>query len=172
MNTTWITPQWLINAIGISDLDPCGYFGPNGRPLVETAREYIVLPRDGLTEKWHGSVFCNPPYDANAAWCRKCAQYHKETGNDVFILIFAKTETEYFQETVAVASAINFLYHRVKFLTCEGRVQGSPTHPSVIIALGEGAAERIKNLAGITITLHECWPEPRETFTEPKCLER
>jgi hypothetical protein len=153
MQTTWITPEWLIQIIGISDLDPCGYLGPDGRPYVETAREYIVLPRDGLREEWHGSVFCNPPYDANKAWCEKCVRYHRETGNDVIILIFAKTETKYFQETARHCTGVNFLDRRIQFINIDGHLQGSPTHASVLLAFGEDAAQRIKRASGLFFAL-------------------
>jgi hypothetical protein len=175
MQTTWITPQWLIDLIGVSDLDPCGYYGPDGNPIVQTARNYIVFPEDGLKAHWDGSVYCNPPYDDNARWLRKCVDYHRVTGNDVIILIFAKTETDYFQNTAHEASAINFIRRRVKFLTAEGRIQGSPTHASVLIALGRGAAKRIDRVPGWICMMDENMTDEHgaadsvETFGIPKC---
>jgi hypothetical protein len=153
MQTTWITPAWLIDIIGISDLDPCGYFGPDGRPYVETARDYIVLPRNGLHEKWHGNIFCNPPYDTNKQWLRKCVEYHEETGNDVIILIFAKTETRYFQETARRCTGLNFLDRRIQFVNVDGKLQGSPTHASVLMAMGDDANQRIRRASGLFLPL-------------------
>jgi hypothetical protein len=60
---TWLTPQWIIDSIGMSDLDPCGY-APNGKPFVVTAKNFYDLEhagQDGLELPWAGSIYCNPP---------------------------------------------------------------------------------------------------------------
>jgi len=53
----WLTPQWLIEALGPFDLDPCA--APSPRPW-GTARFYYELPYDGLALPWNGM------------WCVRC----------------------------------------------------------------------------------------------------
>src|SRR5579859_729831 len=63
---TWLTPPEIIQALGLFDLDPCA--APSPRPW-PTASRHIELPEDGLAAKWHGRVWCNPPFGAHtAAW--------------------------------------------------------------------------------------------------------
>jgi hypothetical protein len=138
----------LIDIIGLSDLDPCGFYGPDGKPFVETAKEYYVLPQDGLQLPWHGPVYCNPPYDYNIHWIRKCRQYHADTKNDVIALIFSKTDTNYFQDHVPKATGINFIAKKLRFIDAEGKQCGPAPSSSVLVAFGEGAFERIKKVPG------------------------
>jgi hypothetical protein len=135
----------------VSDLDPCGFYGPDGKPFVETAREYYVLPQNGLRLDWHGTVFCNPPYDENIHWVRKCRQYHDDTKNDVILLIFSKTDTNYFQDHVPKSTGLNFLAGKLAFRDATGKQCGLAPCPSVLVAFGEGAYERICRVEGIKI---------------------
>jgi phage N-6-adenine-methyltransferase len=146
----WITPPEIIDAIGLSDLDPCGYL-PDGKPLVETARRYYTEEDDGLIQPWEGTVFCNPPYSDLATWMEKCASYHLETGKDVILLAFARTDTRTFQAHARSATSMNFLSGRVKFLDANGNRRQNPNAASVLIAWGVGASIRASRLPGIVV---------------------
>jgi hypothetical protein len=141
---------WLIDRIGLSDLDPCG-FKPNGEPIIRTAHETYALEtgEDGLLLPWHGSIYCNPPYSANALWVKKCSEYHMETGEDVILLIYTRTSTSYFQNEVRYATGINFVKGRLKFLNSDGQLESCAPDASMLIAFGEGAYERICRVEGI-----------------------
>ena len=95
LTDVWITPQWVITGIGVSDLDPCGHLPDGTNPIVKTANNYFTEKEDGLKQKWFGSVFCNPPYSDLKAWLAKCAEYHRETGNDVIALVFVKFSCQF-----------------------------------------------------------------------------
>ena len=58
-NTTdeWYTPKEIIDALGKSDLDPCAPVNP----LWQTAEIMYNKNQDGLTKKWIGRVWLNPP---------------------------------------------------------------------------------------------------------------
>jgi hypothetical protein len=153
-STTWLTPQWLIDLIGISDLDPCAY-KLNGEFVTKCATDNYTLQdnQDGLTLPWHGSVDCNPPYDQNPIWLAKCRSYHEETGNDVIVLIFNRSETRYFQEHVKHATGILLVQGRICFLNDQGQKQPTPNASSVLIAFGETAFDRIRKVPGISLQI-------------------
>src|SRR5690606_21410194 len=91
----WLTPPEILKPLGPFDLDPCA--APPPRPW-DTAREHIALPRDGLAETWDGRVWMNPPYGGPSIvgpWMRRMARHNLGTA-----LIFARTETSVFFETV------------------------------------------------------------------------
>jgi hypothetical protein len=151
MRTTWLTPTYIIDHIGLSDLDPCGY-KLNGEIIVPCAHKTLTLEdnEDGLTAKWEGTVYCNPPFTRNKTWIEKCVEYHEETGNDVIVLIFCRSDTGYFQENVPRATGINLLSGKLKYLNEEGQEEGQAQVPSVLIAYGESAFERISRVPGVT----------------------
>jgi phage N-6-adenine-methyltransferase len=152
--TTWITPKWIIDAIGLSDLDPCGY-RLDGKIIVETARNYYTLQdsQNGLIEKWSCSIYCNPPYNNTAIWLRKCRDYYQDTGNEVIMLIKNVVERIYFQNEAAYMTGIVFIRDRVGFLNEYGEKTNKATFGSTLIAFGEGAYERITKIEGLAIKL-------------------
>jgi hypothetical protein len=148
----WLTPQWIIDLIGKSDLDPCGYT-LDGKFFTQPARYSYVPPQDGLSLPWFGSVFCNPPYDNNAAWLKKCRDYHEETGEDVIVLLFNRSDTKYFQEHVKHATGLLFIAGRVAFLNGLGKIPGKANAPSVLIAYGERAFWRCQAVPGVAVRI-------------------
>jgi hypothetical protein len=152
--TTWLTPQYIIDQIGISDLDPCGY-KLNGEFVVKCAEHSYTLQdnQDGLRLPWFGSVYCNPPYTDNAKWLERCRLYHQDTKNDVIVMIFNRSQTKYFQSEVRYATGILFIAGNMKFLNDKGKIQGSANAPSILIAYGESAYNRIKNVTGLAVRI-------------------
>lgn len=59
-NTTieWMTPPEMVKMLGDFDLDPCTPVNP---PFLH-ARVNYTLNDDGLSQKWFGRVYINPPY--------------------------------------------------------------------------------------------------------------
>lgn len=53
----WLTPPHILEALGRFDLDPCA---PINRPWPTADKHYTVNDK-GLTQRWEGRVFCNPP---------------------------------------------------------------------------------------------------------------
>ena len=132
---SWITPKFIIDALGPFDLDPCQC---NPQPWPCAARG-IVLPEDGLAADWGSCrVWCNPPYSVHASqWMAKLARHGRGTA-----LIFARTETEMFFDHVwGKASAILFLEGRLHFHYPDGRrADANAGGPSCLIAYGEDDA--------------------------------
>lgn len=113
-NDEWLTPPEIIRSLGAFDLDPCT---PSVRPW-DTAATHFSLPMDGLTAKWFGRVWLNPPFNryARPKWMEKMAQH----GNGM-MLVPAATETDAFESFVwQHATAVCFLSGRPHFHFVDG----------------------------------------------------
>lgn len=120
----WFTPPEIIAVLGRFDDDPC-------RPGAT----------DGLSRKWNGRVWLNPPYDRKLHnWLWKLADH----GNGI-ALLFARTETRSFVECVwQRATALLFLHGRLHFHRADGsRADGNAGGPSVLVAYGENNADAL-----------------------------
>jgi hypothetical protein len=145
----WLTPRFVLDALGAFDLDPCGAPGWDTAAEVWTPEEV----GDGLSMPWHGRVWMNPPYGlAMTAWLRALAIHDRGTA-----LVFARTETAAFHDYVwPYASAMLFLRGRLTFLRpnlSDG--EGNAGAPSVLIAYGSEDAEILRAcpLAGAFVDL-------------------
>lgn len=144
----WITPKWIIDALGPFDLDPCAAVVMPWRTAI---RSFTELD-NGMLQRWEGLVWLNPPYGtATAQWLGRMAEH----GNGI-ALIFARTETAMFFEHIwHRAAALLFLRGRVHFHRRDGALpsakgkggSGGPGAPSVLVAYGELAKQRLAALA-------------------------
>ncbi|HYW77226.1 MAG TPA: adenine methyltransferase [Gammaproteobacteria bacterium] len=134
----WLTPPWIIERVGLLDLDPCA--APEPRPW-DTAKRHITLPDDGLSAEWSGSVWLNPPYGRETAkWLSKLASH-----NNGIALVFARTDTRMFHEYVfGRCSALLFLSGRPHFHKPDGmKAAGNSGGPLVLIAYGSDCDSRL-----------------------------
>lgn len=144
----WLTPPHIIEALGPFDLDPCA---PEVRPW-DTAAQHYTAADDGLSKPWRGLVYCNPPYgDQTFVWMERLAEH-----GDGIALIFARTETAgFFESCWRHATAMLFLRGRLHFHFPDGqRAQANAGGPSVLLAFGERAAQRLADsgLDGALVT--------------------
>lgn len=134
----WYTPGPVIAALGLDyDLDPCS--PPGGLPWIP-ARRVFTEADDGLTQPWVGRVWMNPPYGEHSQkWMRRLAAH----GNGV-ALIFARTDTRWFHETVGAADAICFIAGRIAFVPGDGRdASWAAGAPSCLVAYGADCAAAV-----------------------------
>ena len=134
----WLTPPWLIEALGPFDLDPCA----NVNQPWPTASQQITESEDGLAQKWKGFVWCNPPYGAKGwPFLERMAEHQNGIA-----LVFARTETKgFFEHVWYEADSLLFFKGRLAFhesLTGE-RAKGNAGAPSVLVAYGNKAKARI-----------------------------
>jgi hypothetical protein len=138
----WITPRWILDALGPFDLDPAA---ADPRPWDCAQTNWSTR---GLTDPWFGRVWLNPPFDRRgvAYWARKLAQHGTGTA-----LLHARTEAEWFEPVWDTAQAILFLADRIHFHYPDGRrAEANSGAPACLIAFGAYDAERLKasNIAG------------------------
>jgi hypothetical protein len=70
----YYTPPELFNTLGlIFDVDVCAPQG--GIPWIP-AQTHYSLKDDGLTQPWHGRVWCNPPYSKPGPWMDRFTEHH------------------------------------------------------------------------------------------------
>lgn len=164
VSDTWLTPPEIINALGSFDLDPCA--APEPRPW-PTAARHITRPCNGLTASWAGRIWCNPPYSRDVdSWMRRMAAHQHGTA-----LVFARTETTWFAETVwRQATAALFLHGRLHFCRANGkRAAGNSGGPSVLVAYGADDAATLRD-SGLDGTFVE-WNLPPAVTRRPGLFE-
>jgi hypothetical protein len=108
---TWITPRWIIDALGPFDLDPCA---ANPRPW-DCARTNVIAR--GLEAPWLGRVWLNPPFNRYQVgrWIQRLAEH----GSGI-ALLHARTEAEWFEPCWRSATGILFLADRLYFHRSDG----------------------------------------------------
>lgn len=161
--TEWATPQWLFQELstefGPFDLDPAA--------TAENAKapEFFTIGQDGLSQPWHGKVFCNPPYGkvSTPRWLAK-ARREAASGNAelVVCLVPASTGTIWWREATAAASLVRFLPGRVSF----GGGDRAPFASAVIIfgrlTGRHGIVQSICANPGCPRPYRRFWPAPAE----------
>lgn len=135
----WLTPPYILEALGEFDLDPCA---SQDRPW-DTAKHHYTEADNGLEQEWFGRVWCNPPYGPKMGPFLERLSEHDGGG---IALVFARTETRAFFDFIwDKATAILFLKGRLSFYRPDGTPGGTAGSPSVLIAYGEKEAEILKN---------------------------
>lgn len=148
---TWLTPPELIwgspkegfTGQGPFDLDPCT--PETGMPW-PTAARMLKPSDDGLTTPWpeDAFVFMNPPFGrGQERWMQKLAEH---PGGGI-ALVFARTDTAWFQDYVlnhSATSALVFQRGRLKFCRPDGTPGEAPPCGPVFVAYGGEAALRLR----------------------------
>ena len=133
----WLTPPYILEALGGFDLDPCA---PEFRPW-DMAKVHYCKEQDGLSQKWFGRVWCNPPYGRQTFdWLKRLAE-HKNG----IALIFARTETKGFHSEVwRKAHSVFFFLGRLKFHYPDGAQGDCANAPSCLVAYNADNTDAIK----------------------------
>ena len=67
------TPKWVFDLLNVTfDIDVAS--PPNGVPWIPCKR-YFTQYDDGLTQDWHGLVWCNPPFSNIEPWIDRLNQH-------------------------------------------------------------------------------------------------
>lgn len=150
----WYTPQWIIDALGPFDLDPCS---PKERPF-DTAKVHWTKEQDGLRMPWGAPekvrVWLNPPYSRVLLeqFIKKMAQH-----NNGIALLVNRQDNVMWQEVIfPTAVSMIFMRHRVKFIHPEGK-KSSPFTGSCLVAWGRHNDEVLRNchIEGKYVKLNE-----------------
>jgi hypothetical protein len=135
----WYTPKEIVNALGVFDTDPCAPIAP----LWDTAKVMYNKNDDGLTKKWNGRVWLNPPYSRPLIemFVERMAEH-----NNGIALLFNRCDSKMFQDVIfKKAVSITFLRGRIRFFRPSGLRGDSPGCGSVLIAFNEENAKILRN---------------------------
>lgn len=133
----WITPKYIIDALGPFDLDPCASVT---QPW-SCARKAYTVEQDGLAHYWFGSVWLNPPYGPHTSrWVRRLSEH----GHGI-ALIFARVETKLWHDFIfPTMDGLVFPRSRISFHRPDGSLpKSSSGAPSAIIAWGNDERSRL-----------------------------
>lgn len=151
----WYTPAHIIEraraVLGTIDLDPASSELAN---KTVKAKKYYTKDDDGLTKKWSGNVWLNPPYSQpeisnfSKAVVEKRGEY-----NQILIIVNNATETDWVQDMIKISDGVCFIKRRVKFIDKNGNPAGSPLQGQVVIYIGENASAFFENFNEIGICM-------------------
>ena len=96
---------------------------------------YFTKKENGLSKKWGGATWCNPPYGREIGLWVKKAYQESRAGNLVVMLIPARTDTAWFHEYVLNKAEIRFVRGRLKF----GGAKNAAPFPSMVCIFRPGA---------------------------------
>lgn len=127
---TWLTPPWVIKALGEFDLDPCFI---EKRPW-DTAKKHYTIKDNGLIQPWEGRVWLNPPYSDLDPWLEMISKHMNG-----ILLLFARIERVNFHDYIwPVADSMFVPKGRFTFHYPTGEKAGANGGaPSIFYAYGE-----------------------------------
>lgn len=128
----WVTPRYILDALGEFDLDPCA-----GAVIPwPTAREMVSPPTDGLRIEWHGRVWLNPPYgNPQNPWLKKL----RDHGNGIALVpVCTETKERWFRYVWGHNAGICYLKGRISFHHPDGSLPGNGINQACcLIAYGK-----------------------------------
>ncbi len=154
VNHDWHTPRELLERLyrvfGEFDLDPCSPTRKKSTSPVRAKMRYTAED-DGLSLRWFGTVFLNPPYGRTLGQWTMKAKEEVAIGNAsiVVALLPARTDTSYWHRDVARSARVFFLQGRLRF--GDGR-QAAP-FPSALVVWGGSS----KDISALEEVLLDAW---------------
>jgi phage N-6-adenine-methyltransferase len=122
INDEYATPPSVFRRFGSTcTLDVCATAGK------AMCAEYFSKEQDGLKQRWHGTVWMNPPYSDLYPWCAKAYDY-AEAGGTVIALLPAWTDAPWFHDYVSYGR-ITFIRGKLSYV---GR-RGYAPFPSIVV---------------------------------------
>jgi hypothetical protein len=155
----WYTPAELIaqyRAIVLAiDVDPASSKEAN---TVVQAKKFYDAKSDGLTKKWVGSVWMNPPYSSGLIekFAAKLLE-EIECGNttSAAVLVNNGTETKWAQSLLGKCNAVCFLSTRVKFWEPGGKVS-VPLQGQMLLYFGADAGLFAARYRSMGVVMGNC----------------
>lgn len=155
----WYTPaEWIEPArkvLGGIDLDPASSAEAN---KVIKAKRFYTADDDGLSVKWEGRVWMNPPYAQPAIehFSEKLASDFERKGITAAIaLVNNATETAWFQRLASAATAVCFPSGRIRFWHPD-KTTAAPLQGQALLYLGAKSV----NFHNVFADLGIVWVKP------------
>jgi len=137
----WYTPAAFIESaravLGTIDCDPASCELAN---KTVQASSYFTKENDGLSKRWFGNVWMNPPYaQPLMSQFAEAVSSKYELGEiaSAIVLVNNATETGWFQRMLASANAVCFVKSRIKFIDQHGKPSGAPLQGQAILYFGK-----------------------------------
>lgn len=139
----WYTPRKYLDAaidvMGAIDLDPAS--SERAQEHVQ-ASEFYTMVTDGLSQRWHGRVFLNPPYAMPHVKNFVTKMVEAYTTGDIdegILLTNNATDTEWFHAAMRACAALCLTRGRIRFLEAtddELVEKTAPTHGQTFFYFG------------------------------------
>lgn len=132
-STEWGTPWDLFNKLNRKfnfTIDVCA------NEFNHKCDKYYNIKQNGLSKKWFGNVWCNPPYGREIKhWVKKAYDSSRNGKCLVVMLIPARTDTEWFHRYIYKKEGVKilFLRGRLKFTNNSGNILNSAPFPSMLV---------------------------------------
>ena len=124
----WETPQDFFNKLNEEfcfETDVCAL------PENAKCKKFYSPDENGLSKKWGGICWCNPPYGRKIGeWVKKAS----ESKATVVMLLPARTDTKWFHDYIYNKAEIRFIKGRLKF----GNSKNSAPFPSMVVIFRNG----------------------------------
>lgn len=139
----WYTPAKFIESaravMGSIDLDPASSEMANRTVM---AGSFYTKYDDGLTKKWFGNVWLNPPYSQPLMSMFSDAVVEKrEEYEQAIVLVNNATETQWMAQMFDICDAVCFVFGRIKFIDINGNPSGAPLQGQCILYFGDNRYE-------------------------------
>jgi ParB family chromosome partitioning protein len=136
----WYTRHQIIEAVravlGKIDLDPASCEAANA---VVRATRYFTIDDDGLSQRWAGKVWLNPPYSRGkiGPFVDKIIK-HVQDGSvsHAIVLVNSDTSTQWFSKLYRHADSVCFPKRRLKFWKSDRTVTKGAIYPSAVFYFG------------------------------------
>jgi hypothetical protein len=155
-NNEWYTPSEYIEPyrmmVGVIDVDPASCANAND---VVKARKFYDQSSDGLSKKWNGAVWLNPPYESGLVdrfGVKLLEELFAKRTTSACVLVNNATETKWAQSLLKNCAACCFLSSRVKFWN-ESGVASSPLQGQILLYFGADAGLFAARYRGMGIVM-------------------
>lgn len=132
----YYTPPYIFKALNLEfDLDVCA--PPSGVPWIPAKRHYSLMD-DGLSQKWTGTVWMNPPFSKVTPWIERFLTHR----DGIALVQFSKSK--WLDRLWIEAEAILVLPSNLKFMTADGVLKGI-FMPCIMVAMDDKSINSLKN---------------------------
>ena len=133
------TPLWIFEVLDMKfDLDVAA---PHSRPTSNPTQWFCKCCCDGLTNKWVGNVWMNPPFSGVSPWVSKFITH----ANGIALLPMGKTK--WLNNMWDLADGIVMLPSSLKFIV--GNKQESISTQTALFAFGDANVEALKRIGKV-----------------------
>ena len=127
--------EWSTPSDFFAELDEIFHFDLDACAGAENAKcgRYFTKEQDSLTQRWHGTVWMNPPYGRQIGAFMRKAYEESQHGATVVCLVPSRTDTAWWHR-YAKRGQVVFLRGRLRF----GGSKSSAPFPSAIVIFWGG----------------------------------